>query len=267
VSRTAEWDLPPDGPATVAGMRLPAGRLLAAKGARRSPALWATGELEGAAITLLELQERLAGARLVPVLLSGLEGQPGRPWDAGELTPCDPGAVDELDATALLEGMWDEVVPAPEEDEDETAELLAPFSRSFPGLSAPAGQLISADDRDAAVASLPGALRLGLVAASRPADVPAIVGWQGSQNHGATPAALSCVLRSWEDRFGATLVHLGFDTMCLLVERPAPSIEAAQAIAAEHFAFCPDNITQLTGSISRYAASLPGAAIWSFWWD
>jgi hypothetical protein len=53
----------------------------------------------------------------------------------------------------------------------------------------------------------------------------------------------------------------------LLIERPVPGHEAALAVAAEHFAFCSDNIYQDAGSISRYAAALPGAAIWSFWWD
>jgi hypothetical protein len=49
VSVEAEWDLPPDGQATVAGIRLPAGRRLAVEGAEQSPVLWATGELEDAA--------------------------------------------------------------------------------------------------------------------------------------------------------------------------------------------------------------------------
>ena len=46
-----------------------------------------------------------------------------------------------------------------------------------------------------------------------------------------------------------------------------PSPEAELAVAAEHFALCPDNIYQGAGSIRRYAAGLPGTAIWSFWWN
>jgi hypothetical protein len=263
----AGWDLPPDGQATVAGLRLPAGRRLAADGAGQFPVLWATGELEDAATAWVALKDRLAGTQLVPVLLSGLERQSERPWDIGELEPCDPGVADELDAAVLLEDMWDSAVPLPGEDEGRTAELLAPYSRAFPGLSAAAGPQIGADDVAGAVGSLPAPLRLGLVAASRPADVPATVGWMGAVNYIATPARLACVLRSWEDRFGARLVHLGFDTMNLLVERPVPCHEAALAVAAEHFAFCSDNVYQGAGSIRRYAAGLPGAAIWSFWWD
>lgn len=267
MSAEAGWDLPPDGEATVAGVRLPAGSRLAAEGAEQTPVLWATGELGGAAAAWLALKDQLAGTQLVPVLLSGFRRQPERPWDVGELEPCDPDAVGELDAAALLEDMWRIAIPKPEEDETVTAKLLAPFSRAFPGLAAAAGPQTSAADVASAVALLPSPMRLGLVAASRPADVPAIVGWTGAINYYATAAPLACVLRSWEDRFGARLLHLGFDTMDLLIERPVPSHEAALAIAAEHFAFCPDNIYQGAGSISRYAAALPGGAIWSFWWD
>jgi hypothetical protein len=41
----------------------------------------------------------------------------------------------------------------------------------------------------------------------------------------------------------------------------------ARAVAAEHFAFCSDNVYQGVGSIREYAEELPGAARWSFWWD
>ena len=110
-------------------------------------------------------------------------------------------------------------------------------------------------------------LRLGLVLANRPADVPAVVGWDGAVNYVGTPAPLSAVLRSWEDRFGARLLCLGFDTIDLLVARPVASKDEAFAVAAEHLGFCADNVYQGAGTLSRYAACLPGAAIWSFWWD
>ena len=62
-------------------------------------------------------------------------------------------------------------------------------------------------------------------------------------------------------------MHLGFDTVALLVERPVPDADDAFGVAAEHFAFCTDNITQGQGSISDYAEELPGATTWWFWWD
>ena len=110
-------------------------------------------------------------------------------------------------------------------------------------------------------------MRIGLAVASRPADVLAGFGWQGAANYHRTAAPLTVVLRSWEDRFGAAVMHVGFDTIDLLVERPALSRQAALAVAAEHFAFCMDNIYQGAGSISAYARQFTGAVRWSFWWD
>jgi hypothetical protein len=78
---------------------------------------------------------------------------------------------------------------------------------------------------------------------------------------------LSAVLRSWEERFGAVLVGVGFDTLHLLVERPPQTMESAIRVAAEHFAFCTDNVDQGAGSIRELAQELVGAPIWSFWWD
>ena len=262
--------LPADGEASVAGVRLPAGKRVwpdGAPGRSPQPALWVTGEFGDAAGAWLALRQRLGGTGLVPLLLSGLRGEPGRPWESGELGPPASGALAGLQAPALLRDGWDMHVPGPDEDEEETAELLAPFSRSFPGMAPTASGLASAALLDQAVASLTGPMRIGLAAASRPADTLAGIGWQGAVNHHRTAAPLTVVLRSWEERFGATVMHIGFDTIDLLVERPALSPQAALAVAAEHFAFCMDNIYQGAGSISAYARQLTGAARWSFWWD
>ncbi|MCX4538149.1 DUF4253 domain-containing protein (plasmid) [Streptomyces sp. NBC_00841] len=43
--------------------------------------------------------------------------------------------------------------------------------------------------------------------------------------------------------------------------------DAALAVAAEHFAFCPDNIWQGAGSLTAYADQLIDADEWKFWWD
>lgn len=261
--------LPADGEASVAGVRLPAGRRIRNGGSRRSPrsALWVTGEFGDAAGAWLALRARLGGTGLVPLLLSGLRGEPDRPWESGELDPPAFGALAGLEAPAVLRDGWDHAVPDPDEDEQETAELLAPFSRSFPGLAPAASAPAEPAALEAAVASLDAPMRIGLVVAERPADALLSIGWQGAVNYRDTPAPLTVVLRSWEERFGATLLHVGFDTVDLLVERPARSLREALPIAAEHFAFCLDNIYQGAGSIAEYARQLPGAARWSFWWD
>ncbi|MFE9443386.1 DUF4253 domain-containing protein [Streptomyces sp. NPDC006602] len=42
----------------------------------------------------------------------------------------------------------------------------------------------------------------------------------------------------------------------------------AEAIAAEHLAFCPDTIWQTDpGDLVSYAKTLIGERSWSFWWD
>jgi len=262
--------LPPDGAADIAGVRLPAGRRVG--GERRSgrpaePALWLTAPLEQAASTWLALRERLHGTGLVPLLLSDLPGQPGRPWASGELRPSGLDPVAGPDVRAVLRDLWDAGVPSPDEDEADTVELLIPYSRSFPGLAPATTEQAGAAEFEAAVLAANGPLRIGLALAARPADALVSIGWTGGANHEATAGSLAVVLRSWEERFGATLLHLGFDTMDLLVARPARSSAATFAVAAEHFAFCPDNVRQGAGSIRGYAEDLLGATRWSFWWD
>jgi len=46
------------------------------------------------------------------------------------------------------------------------------------------------------------------------------------------------------------------------------TIEEAVNVAAEHFAFCPDNIWQgHTPNLTAYAGRLLDSPLWSFWWD
>jgi len=106
--------LPADGPASVAGIALPAGKRIGVgrrSGRGREPALWATGEYADAPAAWTALRERLAGTGLVPLLLSDLQGQPGRPWESGELSPEGPEALAGLDAPAVLRELWDSMCP------------------------------------------------------------------------------------------------------------------------------------------------------------
>ena len=261
--------LPGDGEAVIAGVRLPAGQRIPVAGKFRSaaPALWVTGEFADAKNVWLALRAGLRGSGLVPLLLSDLKGQPGRPWESGDLIPPRPEALAGLDARTLLPRLWDEVVPAPEEDDDFATEVLEPYTRAFPGLAPASTEQAEAGQLADVVDSLDGPLRIGLVAAERPADALVNMGWNGAANVHATAAPLTAVLRSWEERFGATLMHVGFDTLDLLVERPVASWPEALAVAAEHFAFCSDNVYQGVGSIREYADELPWDARWAFWWD
>jgi hypothetical protein len=149
-----------------------------------------------------------------------------------------------------------------EDEFDERA--YAPLGAEFPGLASP-----TPGDRPASIDHLVRGMtgHLGLVAARRPGDVLDAIAWSGAVNYDADPSDLSTVLRSWEDRFDAYLVGLGFDVMTLVVARPPRDRTAATAIAAEHLAFCPDNIWQGVGTIRKYADLLVNAPRWDFWWD
>ncbi|WP_328467730.1 DUF4253 domain-containing protein [Streptomyces sp. NBC_00448] len=168
--------------------------------------------------------------------------------------------------------------PADAEWDDELRDLVAPFGPAFPGL---APKLLTSADAaagrpDAVAAELTAALtgagrlqdpRAALVYARRSADVPAAIGWAGPVNHEHDVARLCAVLRSWEDRFGLRVVALGFATLTATVAAPPATVEEAEAVAAEHLSFCPDNITQGPGTLRAYAKSLVDERVWTFWWD
>ena len=163
----------------------------------------------------------------------------------------------------MLAAGWADSMPDEEEQEDEEtqayfAAALAPFTIRFPGLAPPRQERLStARVRDALAALDPA--RVGLVAASRPADVLPLIGWGGAINRYDSPLPIAAVLRSWEARFGARLLEVGFAEIRLLVERPPDSITAAQAVGG--------HTGQALTTIAEIAPALVNAPIWSFWWD
>ncbi|WP_412740240.1 DUF4253 domain-containing protein [Krasilnikovia sp. MM14-A1259] len=210
-----------------------------------------------------------------PLLLHGLSArEPDRPWLTGELVAGrSAGTPSDHDPEALLSQWWTAAEPEQEEGEEDLREAVAPFLDGWPGRARP-GVLQGDPDERAATEfrSLLGAgwihsPRPGLVPAERGADVPAVLGWSGPVNHEGDITRICAVLRDWEDRFGARLIGLGFDTMQVSVAAPPADRDHALRVAAEHFAFAPDNITQGTGSLSEYADDLVNATGWFFWWD
>ncbi|MFI8184507.1 DUF4253 domain-containing protein [Actinacidiphila glaucinigra] len=248
------------------GLNLPPGTLVDATsdGRWHEPLLWhAEGPAEPGS------WERLLPARmsagLHPVLLSMDEALPAT-------RDLDPGAMSypgDHDADEVLAGLWGDE----EESEEDDADLTAPFGRAWPGLAPEREFEADPDVRAAEVAaSVVGAgwikdPRAALVPARRSADVPAAIGWTGPCNHENDVARLCAVLRSWEERFGVRVVAVAFDVLVLSVAAPPATEAEAEAVAAEHFAFCPDNVTQGSGSLRAYAESLVDAHAWSFWWD
>lgn len=103
-------------------------------------------------------------------------------------------------------------------------------------------RLLSAADEYAALylSAHPGT-RLGLVAAASGAHALSAVGWQGPLNYDNDTGEFAAVVATWQVRFGAR----------------------------EHFAFCPDNVSQGTRpyTVAAYAEGLIGKRASTFWWD
>ena len=181
------------------------------------------------------------------------------PEEMGEIF-IEPRPLGSRSAQSILAAWWDYST----DGDEEMLENVEPFGRRFPGL-ARVEPSVHREIPFGAVAELRG--HLGLVAVTRPADALAVTGWSGAANYDADPGEQSTVLRSWEDRFDAYLVGLAWDTVQLAIGRPARDRATARAIAAEHYAFCPDNVDQGVGSVKDYAEDLIDAPIWPFWWD
>ncbi|MFF4353757.1 DUF4253 domain-containing protein [Streptomyces sp. NPDC001530] len=273
------------------GLELPPGRLIDAtdEGPWHEPLLWhADGPAEPGAWAALDPARRTSG--LLPLLIDVGSAQGG--LEEWELMPGEVSYPGDHDAEEVLAEYWEEYADnAPDPDEDYPGkervvelfgepntyeETAAPYGPAWPGL-APATE--RAADPDVRAAEIADSLadsgswlkepRLALVPARRSADIPAAIGWSGHMNYEGDVARLCAVLRSWEDRFGIRVIALTFDQLVLSVAAPPTTMSEAEAVAAEHFAFCPDNITQGDHETLRaYAAhALLGKQVWSFWWD
>jgi hypothetical protein len=236
------------------------------------PVTWITDRTQtSAGTTWARLSDKAAETGLQPFLLADMAGEPGRPWgtagsDSDEVisAPLDTTAIGPLDADAILAGYWwaDEKTFA--EDEEFRA-ILAPFGPGFPGLAPAIVGELDPELLRRALYQYTRVARIGLVPAQRPADVLAGLGWQGAVNSRLT-ADITGVLRSWEDRFGARLLEVGFDGIRLLVSRPPRTMETALPIAAEHFAFSEEAHAGLR-DVDGIARAIVGNPFWDFWWD
>jgi hypothetical protein len=152
-----------------------------------------------------------------------------------------------------------------EEYDDVFQAMIAPFSRQFPGLAPAAGQRLTEAETDRALGSLPQA-RIGVAAASRPADVLPLIGWDGAVNNGDDYAVvIAAILRSWEQRFGARLLRVGFADIQLLADRPPRTLQAARLLAAEQFAFCDECAGQGLHDVASITDHLLSSPVWTFW--
>jgi hypothetical protein len=269
--------LPGEGPARLGPVTLPTGKLIPGNDPRDHVA-WATVDpVPGSGRVWAALSGLHPQTGLVPVQLDGLGGDPRRPWDDGAfIEPADPREADGLDAGAVLQFNWRAWLPPPSWEDPEYLEMRAPFTREWPGLAPPERTPLTPAERQqalevmlprirAAHGATPQA-RIGLVAADRPADMLLVIGWAGLENCGESLLELTAVLRSWEDRFGARLIDVGYADLRLFVERPPRTLEAAQRIAAEQVVFNGECLDAAM-DIPNLAARLVNAPCWTFWWD
>jgi Domain of unknown function (DUF4253) len=260
--------LPEGGALRLAGISLPPGQRVYARYGSGGPVAWATTEPVPDAGPIWAV---LSGAHqdtgLVPFLASSMNRHPSRPWDDGEFEdPSDPADLAVVDAAAVLQSGWENCVRVlPGEDDKYWRAGRVPFSRTFPGLAPREDAALGRRQVDEILGSLPAA-RIGLAAAGRPADVLPLIGYTGAHRY-LPPLPVAAVLRSWEDRFGARLLRVGFDKIQLLAERPPRTVRAAYNLAAEHRALCDEcggNGLKYVPDIAEYLLTTP---IWTFWWD
>ncbi|MFG1668222.1 DUF4253 domain-containing protein [Streptomyces sp. Y7] len=247
------------------GLQLPPGRLVDAtvEGDWHEPLLWLADDTAApGAWAALAPARRTAGLLPVVVDAGARHGGP----ELWELAPDAVSYPGDHDADEVLADLWEEYAAGETQQE-------------WPGLADATADAGSAEDPDAVAMDIADDLvgsgglleepRLALVPARRSADIPAAIGWSGPVNHEGDTARLCAVLRTWEDRFGIRVVALGFDHLLVSVAFPPTTLAEAEAVAAEHFAFCPDNILQSDDtSIRAYAEKrLLGQPAWHFWWD
>jgi hypothetical protein len=197
-------------------------------------------------------ERRAAKPGVWPVLLEGT-------WES-DVVPA-PGSTEriaEYDAGELLAEWWrqhalpelvaegeDEEGEEDEESRRERLEVIAPFGDEWPGLAP--GIEPTQDPDEAAnelgdmLLSVKDDVHLGLIEARSGAEALVVLSWGGATNYCSTPE-IAAVVASWEKRFGARMVYLEYDVLRLSVAAPPTTLDEALLIAAEHFAFCPDNI-------------------------
>jgi hypothetical protein len=209
------------------GLGLPSGRLVVPEAGGDAVA-WVSDQVGEHAGTWARLAVRFPETGWWPLLANGLaEGDLSRPWHGGEL-----GGPDTSEARDVVE-------------------VLATATRSPGPVTLPVPV---------------GTTGLLLVPVTRPADVPRALGWYGPANHDLSGSDVAAVLGSWEDRFGAVLVGMGFDVLHVAVAAPPSDPDQLALLAQEHYAFCPDNVDQGVGSLEAYAPLLAEREWW-FWWD
>lgn len=227
----ARW---PGDLATLDQLKLPSGRMiLPAATPEIGPIAWMSDGTGDQATLWSRLAVQFPQTGLWPIAAETLAGDATRPWESGEIA--GPGNFTT-----------------------DAEEVLGPRGVEVPRAR---GRLQRVDLRSPAWAP-----QILLVPVTRPADVPAQLGWWGPVNHDLNGGDVSAVLRSWESRYGAVLTGLGFDTLVLAVAEPPTEPTDVRQVMQEIYAFCPDLVHQGIGDVGGLDPMVRSRE-WSFWWD
>ena len=239
--------LPADGPATVGGVDLPAGRVLLGSDQRLA---WITDEtVPGTASVWKTLYDARSATGLYPVVLldDGLE----RGWEAEVFFANQPFELDKLVLDEVMQHAADSYLDEPR-----------PYDGLAPGSSGVADEAAA----DAAASGIPDG-RILLVEAPRGGDALSFMGWTGNATYD-TAEAIAVVIRSWEDRFGARVVAVGPTTVVLTIANPPATPDEAAALSKELVLIDPDLEQADTAPVTVVALgeALIGQHLWTLWW-
>lgn len=95
---------------------------------------------------------------------------------------------------------------------------------------------------------------------------PGLIGWTGAVNHDLDGSDHATLLRRWHGHWGLEPVALTRDLLSFRMSRPPATPEAALALAAEMYLYCPDAVDQGTQDLSGFGNALTGQGC-TLWWD
>ena len=243
----AQEKLPADGPATVAGIALPAGKVLVNSDTRLA---WITDDkVPGTAAIWQKLWAAAPSTGLYPVMVRDDDQQPG--WEPQQFFPNQPGEIDKLKLEDVLTNSAQNNFTPPR-----TFGALAPASSGPEDVAA----------TEALIAGLPDA-KIALVQSTRGADALSFMGWTGNATYDVAEAVVVAV-RSWEERFGARVVEVGPNSLTLAITKPPAASAEAAALSQELVLIDPD--LEVPGGVVPTVAlndGLLGQHLWTFWWQ
>ncbi|HEX8034391.1 MAG TPA: DUF4253 domain-containing protein [Ktedonobacterales bacterium] len=106
--------------------------------------------------------------------------------------------------------------------------------------------------------------------------LPTVEGWQapaylnfGGWNDCPNPPEHVCLLKHWQEQYGAEVMGMTDTIIEMRVSRPPRDRNSAMTLAVEHRVYCNESIGYdlVTNTIEDLAARLLDAPHWYFWWD